>query len=47
MTKLRKRVANGVCPCCKRKFSNVVLHMRQEHPEYPASEKAKPDDEGT
>lgn len=37
-TKLRKRIANGVCPCCKRSFSNLHRHMEQQHPDFAASE---------
>lgn len=33
-TKLKKRIANGVCPCCKRSFTNVKRHMDTQHPEY-------------
>lgn len=28
-----KRVANGVCPCCKRSFTNLRQHMKTQHPE--------------
>lgn len=28
----RKRVAAGVCPCCKRSFSNLARHMEGQHP---------------
>lgn len=28
-----QRVANGVCPCCKRSFNNLRLHMLAKHPE--------------
>jgi hypothetical protein len=34
MTKLRKRAAAGVCPCCKRSFVNVRRHMTSKHPDY-------------
>lgn len=27
-----KRVANGVCPCCKRSFTNLRRHMATKHP---------------
>jgi hypothetical protein len=30
----RKRVAAGVCPCCKRTFANVARHMKGQHPEF-------------
>lgn len=32
LVKLKKRVVGGVCPCCSRTFSNVVAHMRTQHP---------------
>ena len=34
VTKLRKRVANGVCPCCHAKFKNLRDHMREQHPDW-------------
>ncbi len=33
MTKLEKRVANGVCPCCNRTFQNLARHIKTKHPE--------------
>ena len=33
-TKLKKRIANGICPCCKRSFSNLHRHMKSQHPDY-------------
>lgn len=30
--KLRKRISNGVCPCCSRSFQNLRSHMRTKHP---------------
>lgn len=34
LTKTRKRVANGVCPCCNRSFANLSRHMAGQHPNY-------------
>lgn len=34
LTKTRKRVANGVCPCCKRTFADLQRHMGTRHPDY-------------
>jgi phage terminase Nu1 subunit (DNA packaging protein) len=34
VTKLRKRVALGSCPCCHRKFKDLRDHMRAEHPDW-------------
>lgn len=32
-TKLKRRVAHGNCPCCKRSFANLERHMKSQHPE--------------
>ncbi len=34
LTKLKKRVANGVCPCCNRTFANLHRHISRQHPDY-------------
>lgn len=34
LTRARKRIGNGVCPCCNRHFANVERHMRGQHPDY-------------
>ena len=33
LTKVKKRVAHGVCPCCHRTFANVARHMAAKHPD--------------
>jgi len=33
-TKLKKRIHNGVCPCCTRTFANLQRHMKSQHPSY-------------
>lgn len=33
-----ERVANGVCPCCKRSFQNLMRHMSTKHPDFKKSE---------
>lgn len=38
LTKTRKRIAHGVCPCCQRTFQNVARHMASQHPEAVESE---------
>lgn len=43
-TRLQRRVANGVCPCCDRHFTNLHQHLTTEHPEYVAAAKAEGDD---
>lgn len=34
VTRTKRRIANGVCPCCKRSFANVKAHMDSQHPDY-------------
>lgn len=34
VTKLKKRAAVGVCPCCNRTFSDLARHMAGQHPEF-------------
>lgn len=33
LTRVKKRVAHGVCPHCTRKFTNLERHMQSKHPE--------------
>lgn len=33
-TRLRKRAAAGVCPCCHRTVSQLAEHMKTKHPDY-------------
>ncbi len=30
----KKRVANGVCPCCNRSFVQLQRHMKTQHPDH-------------
>lgn len=34
LTKAKKRIGKGVCPCCNRHFTNVERHMSTQHPDY-------------
>lgn len=34
LTRIRKRVGNGVCPCCHRTFKQLAAHMKSQHPAY-------------
>lgn len=34
LTKAKKRIGKGVCPCCNRHFTNVERHMATQHPKY-------------
>lgn len=36
LTKTKKRVANGVCPCCNRTVKQLAAHMAEKHPGYVA-----------
>jgi DNA repair exonuclease SbcCD ATPase subunit len=38
VTKLRKRAADGACPCCNRYFPNMHRHMTTQHPDYAKEE---------
>lgn len=38
VTKIRNRVGNGICPCCRRSFSNLARHMASKHPDYKNGE---------
>jgi hypothetical protein len=34
LTRTKKRVYNGICPCCKRSFADLGRHMHTKHPDY-------------
>jgi hypothetical protein len=36
VTKLKKRAAAGVCPCCNRTFQELARHMANKHPDFNA-----------
>lgn len=40
-TRIKNRVANGVCPCCNRSFQNLHRHMASQHPEFVTTEESK------
>lgn len=33
-TRIKNRIANGVCPCCTRSFADLKRHMATKHPAY-------------
>ncbi len=41
VTRIKNRVAAGVCPCCTRHFTNLERHMAGQHPEFKATEETK------
>lgn len=32
-TRIKNRVARGICPCCNRSFENLARHMKSKHPD--------------
>ncbi len=36
ITKIKKRAAAGVCPCCNRQFVDLARHMAGKHPGFVA-----------
>ena len=34
VTKIKRRVGNGVCPCCQRSFQDLKRHMEGQHPNW-------------
>ena len=34
MTRIKNRIAKGVCPCCNRQFKNLLDHMETKHPDW-------------
>lgn len=37
VTRIKNRIAKGICPCCKRQFQNLARHMAHKHPDYEVS----------
>ncbi len=38
VTRIKNRVAAGVCPCCSRTFRQLARHMKTKHPTWNKSE---------
>lgn len=38
VTKIKRRVGRGVCPCCNRSFADLGRHMSGQHPEFADGE---------
>lgn len=34
VTRTKKKIVAGRCPCCSTKFKDLAVHMRTEHPNY-------------
>lgn len=41
VTKIKKRVSKGVCPCCNRSFVNLANHMAGQHPDFDPDKAAQ------
>lgn len=39
ITKIKKRINHGVCPCCNRTFKQLAAHMKNKHPDYVDNKK--------
>lgn len=39
LTRMKKRVAGGVCPCCNRSFKDLAKHMAGQHPDFTKAAK--------
>lgn len=37
-TRIKNRIAAGVCPCCNRSFQDVRRHMAGQHPDFTKHE---------
>lgn len=37
-TRIKNRVANGVCPCCNRSFADLHRHMASQHPDFASQD---------
>lgn len=37
-TRLRKRIAEGKCPCCSKAFPDMAAHIAEKHPRYVPTE---------
>jgi hypothetical protein len=40
LTRTKKRVGNGTCPCCHRHFKTLEAHMKTKHPEFATADVA-------
>lgn len=38
VTRIKRRVGAGICPCCNRHFANLSRHMAGQHPDFTAIE---------
>lgn len=38
ITKVKRRIGHGICPCCSRTFENLARHMATKHADYQKEE---------
>ena len=38
LTRTKKKIAKGQCPCCSMLFVDLLSHIRRRHPAYPTTE---------
>ena len=38
VTKVKRRISRGVCPCCNRTFADLARHMSGQHPDWSKDE---------
>lgn len=38
VTRLRKRLSEGKCPCCEQEFPDMAAHIAEKHPRYKPRE---------
>lgn len=38
VTRIKRRIGKGVCPCCNRTFADLGRHMAGQHPDFAAQE---------
>lgn len=38
VTKIKRRIGRGICPCCSRTFVNLGRHMSLKHPDWRETE---------
>jgi hypothetical protein len=42
VTRTKRRIAQGLCPCCHEHFGNLERHIAKQHPDYSIQAVAEP-----
>lgn len=45
LTRTKRRLVNGVCPCCDHEVPDLAAHLADQHPDYLADEREQADEE--